>query len=57
MYDYFFLCITLVHLISTERNVRLQDVRHYHSFCEMLEAESLKEVLPGVDTTEEGGNL
>lgn len=35
----------------------MQDVRHYHSFREMLEAESLKEVLPGVDTTEEGGNF
>lgn len=35
----------------------MQDVHHYHSFREMLEAESLKEVLPGVDTTEEGRNL
>lgn len=34
--------------------LQVQDVRHYHSFREMLEAESLKEVLPGVDTTEEG---
>ncbi|TMX00590.1 hypothetical protein EJD97_000505 [Solanum chilense] len=37
--------------------LQVQDVRHYHSFREMLEAESLKEVLPGVDTTEEGGNF
>ncbi|XP_049411975.1 uncharacterized protein LOC125874970 isoform X2 [Solanum stenotomum] len=34
--------------------LQVQDVHHYHSFHEMLEAESLKEVLPGVDTTEEG---
>lgn len=34
--------------------LQVQDVHHYHSFPEMLEAESLKEVLPGVDTTEEG---
>ncbi|XP_015077712.1 uncharacterized protein LOC107021543 isoform X2 [Solanum pennellii] len=34
--------------------LQVQEVRHYHSFREMLEAESLKEVLPGVDTTEEG---
>ncbi|XP_049343660.1 LOW QUALITY PROTEIN: uncharacterized protein LOC125807948 [Solanum verrucosum] len=34
--------------------LQVQDVRHYYSFREMLEAESLKEVLPGVDTTEEG---
>ncbi|XP_060171839.1 uncharacterized protein LOC132603001 isoform X2 [Lycium barbarum] len=34
--------------------LQVQDVHHYHSFREMLEAESLQEVLPGVDTAEEG---
>ncbi|KAM3374426.1 putative protein isoform X1 [Capsicum galapagoense] len=34
--------------------LQVQDIRHYHSFHEMLEAECLKEVLPGVDTVEEG---
>ncbi|XP_009786150.1 uncharacterized protein LOC107774304 isoform X2 [Nicotiana tabacum] len=34
--------------------LQVQDVHHYHSFREMLEAESLQELLPGVDTVEEG---
>ncbi|KAK4370708.1 hypothetical protein RND71_010183 [Anisodus tanguticus] len=34
--------------------LQVQDVHHYHSFHEMLEAENLKEVLPGVDTVEKG---
>lgn len=32
----------------------MQDVRHYSSFSELLEAESLPEVLPGVKSIEEG---
>ncbi|OIS99098.1 PREDICTED: uncharacterized protein LOC109230788 [Nicotiana attenuata] len=34
--------------------LKVQDVHHYHSFCEMLEAENLQDLLPGVDTIEEG---
>uniref|UniRef100_A0A803M5V6 ASCH domain-containing protein n=1 Tax=Chenopodium quinoa TaxID=63459 RepID=A0A803M5V6_CHEQI len=34
--------------------LEVQDVRHYSSFLEMLEAETLKVVLPGVLTFEEG---
>nr|XP_009617597.1 uncharacterized protein LOC104109909 isoform X2 [Nicotiana tomentosiformis]XP_016459516.1 PREDICTED: uncharacterized protein LOC107783064 isoform X2 [Nicotiana tabacum] len=34
--------------------LQVQDVHHYHSFREMLEAENLQELLPGVDTIEEG---
>lgn len=33
----------------------LQDVRPYNSFSEMLVAEGLQNVLPGVKTTDEGG--
>ncbi|PIN00881.1 hypothetical protein CDL12_26617 [Handroanthus impetiginosus] len=32
----------------------VQDIRRYASFCEMLEAESLAKVLPGVTSIEEG---
>lgn len=34
----------------------LQDVHHYASFREMLEAEPLSKVLPGIKSTEEGDN-
>lgn len=34
--------------------IKLQDVHRYASFLEMLEAESLTKVLPGVQTIEEG---
>lgn len=33
-----------------------QDVRHYPTFSEMLEAENLSQVLPGVKSTEEGND-
>ncbi|XAR71104.1 hypothetical protein NMG60_11028218 [Bertholletia excelsa] len=34
--------------------LQVEDVHHYTSFSEMLEAESLEKVLPGVKTIEEG---
>jgi hypothetical protein len=37
--------------------INLQDVRRYASFSDMLTAESLAKVLPGVETIEEGDNF
>ncbi|KMT15807.1 hypothetical protein BVRB_3g057820 isoform A [Beta vulgaris subsp. vulgaris] len=37
--------------------VEVQDVHHYHSFMEMLEAEQLEDVLPGVQTVDEGEQI
>ncbi|KAK5840085.1 hypothetical protein PVK06_008954 [Gossypium arboreum] len=34
--------------------LEVQDVRHYATFSKMLEAESISQVLPGVNSTEEG---
>ncbi|KAK8366171.1 hypothetical protein V6Z12_A02G104400 [Gossypium hirsutum] len=35
--------------------LEVQDVRHYATFSKMLEAESISQVLPGVNSTEEAG--
>lgn len=34
--------------------MHLQDIRSYSSFSEMMEAEGLSKVLPGVETIEQG---
>ena len=52
------ICTSLFPLISALCNfINLQDAHWYASFSEMLGAESLAKVLPGVETIEEGKKL
>ena len=46
---------TLIFLMPN--NFNFQDVKRYASFADMLKAESLDKVLPGVKTIEEGKYL